>query len=86
MDILSWMFTSIIVGALMGLITPRHLHVGFMGSIGMGALGGVVLSFLASVAGLLPEQQFSWLGVGCAALGAIGGHIVMLLFRKVARV
>lgn len=86
MDIISWLVTSTIVGTLMGLVTPKRLHVGFLGSIGMGALSGVVLCFLATIAGVLPEQQFSWIGVGVAAAGAVGGHIVMMLFRKAARV
>lgn len=86
MDIISWLVTSIIVGALMGFITPKTLNVGFLGSMGMGALGGVVLCFLASIVGLFPEQQFSWTGVAIAAVGAIGGHIVMMLFRKLSNV
>lgn len=86
MDIISWLFTSMIVGLLMGAITPKTLAVGFLGSMGMGALGGVVLCFLAAIAGVLPEQQFSWAGVITAAIGAVGGNIVMMLFRKMAKV
>lgn len=86
MDIISWLFTSMIVGLLMGAITPKTLRVGFLGSMGMGALGGVVLCFLAAIINVLPEQQFSWAGVVTAAIGAVGGNIVMMLFRKVAKV
>lgn len=86
MDIISWLFTGMIVGLAMGTITPKSLNVGFMGCMGMGALGGVVLCFLGSIVGLLPEQQFSWIGVITAAVGAVGGNIVMMLFRKLSNV
>lgn len=86
MDIISWILTGIIVGALINLLTPARLSVGFLGSIAMGALAATVLAFLSGVFGLLPEQQFSWNGVAIAAIGAVGGHIVMLGFRSIARV
>lgn len=84
MDIISWLITSMIVGLFMGGITPKAFNVGYLGSMGMGALGGVVLCFLASIVGTFPEQQFSWAGVITAAIGAVGGHIVMMLFRKLS--
>lgn len=84
MDIISWLATGMLVGIILGAITPRTLNVGFLGSMGMGALGAVVLCFMASIVGLFPEQQFSWMGVFTAAVGAIGGHIVMMLFRKLS--
>ena len=86
MDIISWLATGMIVGLIMGAVTPRALNVGFLGSMGMGALGAVVLCFLASIVGLFPEQQFSWMGVLIAVIGAVGGHIVMMLFRKLSKV
>lgn len=86
MDIISWILTGIIVGALINLVTPTRFKVGFLGGIAMGALAATVFSFMCGIVGLLPEQQFSWEGVATAAIGAVGGHIVMLGFRKIARV
>lgn len=86
MDIISWILTGIAVGALINLLTPARLKVGFLGGIAMGALAATVLCFLTGVFGFLPEQQFSWIGVAVAAIGAVGGHIVMIGFRQIARV
>lgn len=86
MDLLSWIITGAIVGAIINIVIPERISVGFLGAMGAGALGGVVVSFICSVFGILPELQFSMTGVGTAAIGSVIAQLVIVGFRKIARV
>lgn len=86
MDILSWIIVGGIVGAIINIVVPENISIGFLGAMGSGALGGVVISFICSVVGLLPELQFSMAGVISAAIGSVIAQLVILGYRKAAHV
>ncbi len=77
MNIISWIFASIAVGMLVNLIIPRRLSVGFLGTAGMGVLGGVVLAFIVTVFGFAAELEFDVRSLAAAVVGALGGIAVM---------
>lgn len=85
MDLISWIIAGALIGGLFNLLVPLHLSVGFLGAMGVGALGGVIASFGCSIVGVLPELQFSALGVGIAAIGSVVAQIIVLGYRKIAR-
>ncbi|REC94310.1 hypothetical protein [Kushneria indalinina] len=80
MNIISWIFASIAVGMLVNLIIPRRLSVGFLGTAGMGVLGGVVLAFMVTVAGFAAELEFDVRSLAAAVAGALGAIAVMTLW------
>ncbi|MFC0336325.1 hypothetical protein SAMN05421848_1093 [Kushneria avicenniae] len=80
MNIISWIFASIVVGMLINLIIPRRLSVGFLGTAGMGVLGGVVLAFLVTVFGFAAELEFDVRSLVAAVIGALGAIAVMTLW------
>lgn len=81
MDILSWFFTGMLTGLMFNVVVPQRIMLGFLGSMGAGALGGTGLAFIASLAGLLPEGEFSQLGIALAFAGAMGLNMVACVFR-----
>ncbi|WP_299256810.1 GlsB/YeaQ/YmgE family stress response membrane protein [uncultured Kushneria sp.] len=80
MNIISWIFASIAVGMLVNLIIPRRLSVGFLGTAGMGVLGGVVLGFIVTVFGFAAELEFDVRSLAAAVVGALGGIAVMTIW------
>lgn len=80
MNIISWIFASIVVGMLINLIIPRRLSVGFLGTAGMGVLGGVVLAFIVTVFGFAAELEFDVRSLVAAVIGALGAIAVMTLW------
>ncbi|WP_025732539.1 hypothetical protein [Carnimonas nigrificans] len=86
MDLISWIVTGALVGGIFNILVPQQISVGFLGAMGAGALGGVVVSFICSIFGVLPELAFSGLGVGTAVVGSVIAQLVVLAYRKAAHV
>ncbi|WP_106478727.1 hypothetical protein [Phytohalomonas tamaricis] len=85
MDLLSWIVTGMVVGALVNLIMPARIAVGYLGSIGISTLGAVIITFAISVAKLIPEGEFSLAGVAVAVAGALVAQVLLIAFRLIAR-
>ncbi|MGJ8514186.1 hypothetical protein [Carnimonas bestiolae] len=86
MDLISWIVTGALVGGVFNILVPQHISIGFLGAMGVGALGGVIVSFICSIFGILPELQFSTIGVGTAVIGSVIAQLVVLAYRKAAHV
>ncbi|WP_043448823.1 GlsB/YeaQ/YmgE family stress response membrane protein [Halotalea alkalilenta] len=86
MDIISWIITGAVIGALANLAISSRFSIGYLGAMGVGALGAVMASFIASIFAILPELQFSVTGLVTSVIGSLIAQIAVVAYRKVARV
>ncbi|OHV09734.1 GlsB/YeaQ/YmgE family stress response membrane protein [Kushneria phosphatilytica] len=85
MNLISWLFVSLLIGVILSFLTPSRYNAGALGSMGISAVGGVAFGFISTLFGLAAELHFDFHSLIAAMIGAVVGWAALLAYIIIAQ-
>ncbi|RKR04229.1 hypothetical protein C7446_1431 [Kushneria sinocarnis] len=85
MNLISWLFASLLVGVILSFLTPSRYNAGALGSMGICAMGGVTFGFISTLFGLAAELHFDLRSLVAALIGAVLAWAALVAYIVIAQ-